>query len=102
MAQARHSTRAGTTTAMFALAWLSAVSGVVVGVVFMVHTSEPGCTGWVGCGTNHPDIGVGVVCILAGLLLAAVFAALALIARAVGETQAALLTSRDRSDLLPL
>jgi hypothetical protein len=59
------------------------------GVVLMIHTSEPGCTGWVGRGTHHPLVGVGIGVMLAGLLLAAGLGALGLIARSVGEMQAA-------------
>lgn len=87
------STRAGTTGLMFALAVLTALGGLIAGVVCMIHTSSPGCEGWVGCGTDHPLMGVGVLCIVLAFLLAAGFGALGLIARSVGEMQAASLTS---------
>jgi hypothetical protein len=83
------STRAGTTRLMLVLAFLCVLGGPIAGVVCMVHTAAPGCAGWVSCGTNHPLIGVGVACFVAGLLFAAAFAALGLIARSVGEMQAA-------------
>lgn len=84
----RPSTRSGTTRLMFVLAALSGLGGPIAGLVFLVHTSVPGCDGWVGCGTNHSLAGVGTLCIIVGLLLAAVFGALGLIARSVGEIQA--------------
>lgn len=83
------STRVGTTRSMFVLAALCGLGGPVAGLALVIHTSAPGCDGWVGCGTNHSLVGVGVLCIIVGLLLAAVFAALGLIARSVGEMQAA-------------
>lgn len=88
-AHGRPSTRFGTTRVMFALAWGSAVGGPIAGIVFMVHTASPGCEGWVGCGTNHPLIGVGVACMVLGLLACAIFGALGYIARSVGEMHAA-------------
>jgi hypothetical protein len=83
------STRVGTTRFMFILAVASGLGGPIAGTVCMVHTTEPGCEGWVGCGTNHSLIGSGVLCIVIGLSFAAVFGALGLIARTVGEMQAA-------------
>lgn len=86
---ARPSTRVGTTRMMLALAWVSAVGGPIAGIVLIVHTASPGCQGWVGCGTNHPLIGVGVACMVLGLLACAIFGALGYIARSVGEMHAA-------------
>jgi len=72
---------------------LIAVGGVVVGLICMVHTTEPGCTGWTGCGDNHPLIAVGLIWIVMGLLVGAAFVVMSGVLHEVAENQPEMHTS---------
>jgi hypothetical protein len=73
---------------MITMSYLCGFGGVVSGIALMVHTSAPGCSGWVGCGTDHTLVGHGIACLALGIIFSALFSGLGSIARTLGEIQA--------------
>lgn len=87
MSNASPSTRRGTSALMIAMSYLSGFGGVISGIVLMVHTASPGCTGWVGCYEPHTGrTRHRVPC--RGHRVSALFSGLGSIARSIGEIQA--------------